>query len=73
MKVREELRQLRTERDELQIRNDERLYSRGGFSKEKERLETKCVFPFINITPFLHVLMIIMEADDARSSNVICE
>ncbi|KAI9606527.1 hypothetical protein H4Q26_006061 [Puccinia striiformis f. sp. tritici PST-130] len=41
MKVREELRQLRTERDELQIRNDERLYSRGGFSKEKERLETK--------------------------------
>jgi myosin protein heavy chain len=43
MKVREELRQLRTERDELQIRNDERLYSRGGFSKEKERLETKWV------------------------------
>jgi len=41
MKVREEVRQLRTERDELQIRNDERLYSRGGFSKEKERLETK--------------------------------
>ena len=41
MKVREEVRQLRTERDELQIRNDERHYSRGGFSKEKERLETK--------------------------------
>lgn len=41
MKVREELRQIRTERDELQIRSDERLYSRGGFSKEKERLETK--------------------------------
>lgn len=41
MRVREEARQLRTERDELQIKSDDGLYSRGGFSKEKERLEMK--------------------------------
>ncbi|CAH7676449.1 hypothetical protein PPACK8108_LOCUS11585 [Phakopsora pachyrhizi] len=43
MRVREEAFQLCTERDELQIRSNERMYSRGGFSNEKERLETKIV------------------------------
>lgn len=40
-RLREENRLIRAERDELQLRFDDEVYSGGAWKKEKERLETK--------------------------------
>ncbi|TFY78541.1 hypothetical protein EWM64_g5472 [Hericium alpestre] len=42
-KIREELRKVRSDYDELQLRYDDEVYSGGAWKKERERLETKII------------------------------